>query len=547
MEEKNVVKEVSGFAAPHPRDEILLVDDDEVLRESLRVMLERMGFVTHCAATAKEALEHIEHIDLAVAVIDLVLDEGDGMEVFRRLKRVQPEAECVILTGHASTDSAIEAVNMGAFSYIEKPCGIENIVVAVRMAAERKRSRTLLREANRKLEQTIEQLRERQAEEIRRERLHALAQMAGGIVHDFNNMLQEIIGRTELMLSRGESFLGDGRAVAADIKAINAVAKKAAEVVSRLHRFYIGQQSNAKEEGTPGVDVAEAIRESVEATRHKWHTQALQRGVTIDLQTDVAEDLPPTRGTPAEVSEVITNLILNAADAMEEDGRITVRARKEGDFVRIEVEDTGKGMSEEVRRRCIEPFFTTKGQFGSGLGLAVVLGIVNEYGGTMEVQSAEGRGTLVTIKLPICNSAEVEKANARAPSAAKKENLTVLLVEDEEPVRNVIKLYLEHMGHDVVEAENGQEALKVLKDHRNVDLVMTDMAMPGMDGAQLALEAKRLSDVPVILITGFGTIMETVRMKPEGIDAVLTKPVTLHDVERTIGELMKQGGNEDAG
>jgi CheY-like chemotaxis protein len=234
--------------------------------------------------------------------------------------------------------------------------------------------------------------------------------------------------------------------------------------------------------------------------------------------------LPPVAGNDADLREILVNLLFNAVDAMTQDGTITVRTRPAGEFCVLEVQDEGTGMSEEVRQRCLEPFFTTKGEKGTGLGLAMVYGVVQRHGGTIDVRSAVGEGTTFIIQLPV--SKAVAQPQVAAPAAPPRGPLRVLVVEDDPMVREVTAAYLRADGHTVSLADGGEEALRQLEAEA-FDLVVTDRAMPGMSGDQLALAIKeRFPGLPVILLSGFGDLMRAAGETPAGVDAVLGKPIT---------------------
>ncbi|HET7767368.1 MAG TPA: ATP-binding protein, partial [Chloroflexota bacterium] len=358
-----------------------------------------------------------------------------------------------------------------------------------------------------------------QQQTVRQERLRALGHMASGVAHDLNNALAPVVGFTELLLATPE-MLDDKETLKRYLELIYAGGQDAARVVYRLREFY-RQRGEAEPFGP--VDLNEAVRQAIALSEPKWRSEALAAGKMLTVLGDL-KPVPPVAGNDADLREVLVNLLFNAVDAMEQDGTITVRTRPAGQFCLLEVQDEGTGMSEEVRQRCLEPFFTTKGDKGTGLGLAMVYGVVQRHGGTIDVRSAVGEGTTFTIQLPV--SAAVAQPQMAAPAAPQRAPLRVLVVEDDPMVREVTAAYLHADGHSVALAANGDEALRQLDDGA-FDLVVTDRAMPGMSGDRLARAVKERSPgLPVILLSGFGDLMRAAGETPSGVDAVLGKPVT---------------------
>ena len=251
-------------------------------------------------------------------------------------------------------------------------------------------------------------------------------------------------------------------------------------------------------------------------------------GVQIEVETDLLP-VPRVSGNAAELREALTNLIFNAVDAMPEGGKITVSAEEEGGGVRITVRDSGVGMSDDERERCLEPFFTTKGERGTGLGLAVVYGIIQRHEGRIEIESEKGVGTAFSLWLP---QAPWEQPAVRPVVGRLDRTLRVLVVDDQEVICELISEYLYEDGHSTAMAFNGLQALEVFAGD-SFDLVITDQSMPGMNGVQLAKALKAFSpQLPVILLTGFGEEMQAQGNHPEDVDVVIGKPVSSTELRR---------------
>jgi len=251
-----------------------------------------------------------------------------------------------------------------------------------------------LQEANQRLSEAVEELNQVQEQVIQRERLNALGRMASGIAHDFNNALMPILGFSDMLLVNPGSLANTDEAVGM-IRDIRDAALDARSVVQRLREFY---RPADRKEMAP-LDVNAVLNRVVDLTRPKWKEEMSARGVHIEVCTELGA-VPLIEGSETQLRQAVTNLVLNAVDAMPRGGAITISSRVEGRWVLVEVVDTGVGMSAEVKRRCLEPFFTTKGPEGSGLGLSMVFGIVSRHGGSLEVQSELGKGARVTLRFP---------------------------------------------------------------------------------------------------------------------------------------------------
>jgi CheY-like chemotaxis protein/anti-sigma regulatory factor (Ser/Thr protein kinase) len=284
----------------------------------------------------------------------------------------------------------------------------------------------------------------------------------------------------------------------------------------------------------PAIELNTVVSQSISLTEPRWRRQTQANGITIEVKSKL-QPIPPVAGDESALREVLTNLIFNAVDAMPNGGSITLETVVENDQAIIRVRDTGAGMSEEVRQRCLEPFFSTKGEQGTGLGLAMVYGIVERHRGKLEIESAPGKGTTFVIRLPLAERTETKVV---APCEGKTEQpLNVLVVDDEARVREVISAYLRAEGHAVTTASSGREGIDRFR-AEPFDMVVTDRAMPEMSGDQMASLVKQLRpEIPIVLLTGFGALIEVTGSQPKDVDVVLSKPVTLSALRKTIDAL----------
>ena len=362
--------------------------------------------------------------------------------------------------------------------------------------------------------------------QTQRHRLETLGRMTMGIVHDFNNLLSGILGYTELLktFAVGEAL---AETYAEHLGTIEKAALDGAALVRKIQQ-YIRQEKQTLFEP---LDLPSLLQDCILFTRPYWYNEPRRQGIDIQLELDLCE-VPAVMGSAAELREVFVNLILNAVQAMPEGGSLTLSTNHSDDGVQVRVADTGLGMSETVRKRIFEPLFTTKGEHGSGMGLAVSYGIVQEHEGVIDVASKLGAGTTFTLTFPPARQTKPtpDEETAELPSVSAR----ILLVDDEPMVRAVLTKLLTLRGHTVWAAESGPEAL-VLTESRPFDLVIIDQAMPEMNGRELAhLLHRRFPTLPIVLLTG-----DTEVGKPdEAINVILSKPFQIKEVEATIQQLI---------
>lgn len=404
----------------------------------------------------------------------------------------------------------------------------ESMVCFVVDLTQMKAVQANLENAKSQLEIAINQLRLTQDAVIAKERLHALGQMATGIAHDFNNNLSPIIGLSELILTR-PSLMDDPEKVLRFVRTIHQAGRDAARVVSRLRDFY---RPDSDVNQTEVVSLKQVVELAIDLTRPRWGDQAMAEDTKYRIATFV-KDISVS-GQASELREMLVNLIFNALDAMPDGGELGVTVDHDAGrpgMVSLEVSDTGIGMSDEVRKRCLEPFFTTKGASGTGLGLATSYGIVKRHQGEIQIESELGKGTRVIVRLPVIRT---RGALPTLTEVVHAPAMRILVVDDEEMVRNVIGEYLRADGHEV-DLADGAIAGRSKIEAETYDLIITDRAMPDMSGDRLALEAKRIAPlVPILMLSGFGEFMNATGERPEGVDAVVAKPITIDDLRDAI-------------
>jgi signal transduction histidine kinase len=374
-------------------------------------------------------------------------------------------------------------------------------------------------------QQALAELERTQERLVQSHTLHALGEMAGGTAHHLNNLLTVALGHLQLMRRRSGP---EGLPRAVDL--IEGALTDAASVVRRMQRF--ARTAPAEEESEP-VDLAQIAREARELTETPCVDAFQARGIPILVRVD-AQSVPLVRGSAAALRETVTNLILNALDAMPRGGVITLRTFEAARGVSLSVTDTGVGMSAEVKRRALEPFFTTKGPKGTGLGLSAAYGLMRRLGGELDLESTEGSGTTVTLRLPPLERKRPAEGASRGGSERAAGATQVLVVDDDDRVRTILCELLETDGHAVVQARSGPEALSVLERGAAVDLVLTDHGMPGMTGLELTQAIKaRWPQLRVGLVTGWGESLD-LPVNSVRPDFTLAKPVDLPTLRAAV-------------
>jgi nitrogen-specific signal transduction histidine kinase/ActR/RegA family two-component response regulator len=385
---------------------------------------------------------------------------------------------------------------------------------------------------------------------MQQERLRALGEMASGIAHDINNAISPVALYTESLLEQEPNLSAKTRDY---LITIQHAAEDVANTVSRMREFYRHREPQAA--FTP-LSLGKLVDQVVDLTRARWSNIPQQRGVVIELRKDLAIDLPKFMGAESEIREALTNLIFNAVDAMPDGGTLTLRTVHacpgpgNGDAsgierVAVEVVDSGIGMDEATRERCIEPFYTTKGERGTGLGMAMVYGTAQRHGAELEVESEVGRGTTVRLLFEVAQPDEnVVGPAVEARRPAKR--LRLLVVDDDPLLIKSLRDILKSDGHDVTVANGGGEGIEkfrsVCTSERPFAAVITDLGMPNVDGRKVAEAVKSMSSTPVIMLTGWGQRLVAEGDIPPHVDRVLNKPPRLQDLRNALAALCTDAG-----
>jgi signal transduction histidine kinase len=504
---------------------LLMVEDSAADAERVVRELRRAGYAATCerVQTAPALQAALQQGPWDLVISDYVLPSFSAPAALSLVQGSAPDLPFIVVSGAIGEETAVQIMRAGARDYITKDdlTRLGPAIVRELREAETRRER----------KQLEEQYRQAQ-------RLEAVGRLAGGVAHDFNNLLTVIASRSQFLLQRLEP--GDPSRREATL--ILDAAMKAAQLTRQLLVFSRGQLLQ-----TMPLDLNTIVAEMEPMLRRVI-------GEQIALHTALAPALGRVMADQGHIEQVVMNLVVNARDAMREGGRLVIetsnveldeaycRSRvgaRPGPHVRLSVSDTGVGMDAEVQAHLFEPFFTTKESGGTGLGLAVVYGIVKQCGGCTSVSSEPAHGTAFTIHFPRVDTAAAPPEPPKPFTAALGGSETILLVEDEAEVRAVVGEILRAYGYTVLEARDGREALGLAGGHRGaIHLVMTDIVMPEMGGLELV---RRLTperpDVKVLYVSGYSDDSITDYAALGG--AFLEKPFTAPVLARKVREVLR--------
>ncbi len=500
-------------------------------------------------ATAKGARFHLESVDrlakgierlgaagIDVVLLDLSLPDSDGLDTFLRVQSRTLAVPIVILTSLDDEETALRAVREGAQDYISKNGLVSELLVcSISYAIERKRFENQLRDATEK----------KRAEEALRNCEEAIGRLAGGVAHDFNNILTVI--QTSTFFAKNS--VAPDHPLQTNLREIEMAGKRAGDLTRQLLAFARRQVIAPR-----NVDLNELILELEKTLRRLI-------GEDVELMTVTAPDLGLVRVDPGQMEQVLINLSVNARDAMPQGGRLIIETSRVslsaeearryslptfGDYVLLTVRDNGCGMSAEVKARVFEPFFTTKelGK-GTGLGLATCYGIVAQSGGQITAESEPGLGATFQIYLPRFEGAAEGLPRANGNGVLPRGSETVLLVEDEAAVRNLVARLLRESGYTVLEAANGYEALRTakLRSETPIRLLVSDVVMPEIGGIQTADQLRAvMPEVRVLFMSGYTDSAVIYYTERNEGTAFLQKPFTPEALAHKVREVLDDGG-----
>lgn len=515
-----------------PTIRILLVDDDEDDYLITQDLLEDIGndrFVLEWVSTYEQATNIIAQSRHDLYLVDYRLGPHSGLELLRWAMAGGCKSPVILLTGQGDHRVDLEAMEAGAADYLVKgQINSQILERAIRYAVERRRAQ----DDRLKLETELRQA----------QKMEAIGHMAGGIAHDFNNVLTAILSYASL----ARRNVDPDHPVYGKLVGIEESSQRAANLTHQLLAFARRQVVAPRT-----LNLNEVVLNLDKLLRRLINAD-------IELVTLPGQGLNYVKVDPGQMEQVLVNLVVNARDAMPEGGKLTIRTANKmlspeyaqkhvdvtpGPYVSLSVSDTGMGITDEVRARIFDPFFTTKepGK-GTGLGLATCYGIVRQNGGHIQVDSEPNKGTTFHIYLPcVAEGSDVPEVREQTLTLPKGEE-TILLVEDEPVVRQIVTELLEQQGYTVITAVNGEDALRFIEQEDRlptIDLLLTDIVMPRLTGTALADKVKsRYPQINIVFMSGYADESLSKQDTLESGTAFIQKPFTLEVLARKIRQVL---------
>ncbi len=529
-----IKNEIIGYIIVGMKNLTMLLQDEDAIKEMadhLSVALNNSRMFILVEKAKREWEDSMDAIDDMIALVDI-----DTMTIKRANKKVIDTIGDI--KGKKLAD--IWKDNDVLYESIER---IRNGEKNVEVDIEDKRKNKIYRinaypvKGKNKIESAVIIIRditddkEKEEMAIQAEKIRVLGEMAAGVAHNFNNILAAILGRTQLLLNQEKDDKKKKW-----LQVIEKMSLDGAAMVKRIQDFTRVRQGVRFED----VNIVDVVKESLEIARPYWEDVAHKNGIKIEIEEFYESENIFVAGQSSELKEVFANIIINAVDAMPEGGKIRVSVNKKSKDVLVSIKDTGIGMDEHVLKNIFNPFFTTKGTKGNGLGLSVAYGIITRHNGTIDVFSKKGKGSEFVITLPM---KEFEKVRKEKEEYEERKfdikDIGVLLIDDEEELRDILKDIIEEMGFkNVIAVSSGEEGIDVLSKN-NIGIVCTDLGMPGMNGWDVSEKAKEINpDIKVILLTGWGAQIEREEMEKHRVDGILSKPFTIKDFEKVLKEVV---------
>lgn len=468
--------------------------------------------IVHSLRDARKVLKGATP-DLVIA--GFILPDGNGID-FLPANKEDMSFPVVIMANHADEQLAVEVMKAGASDYIVKststfaamPRICERALREWRCAVDRKRMEERL---------------------LQSEKLRAIGIMSAGIAHDFNNILAIIDGNIQLSLQnydRREKLMEQ-------LKVVRKVAKDGAEIVRRMAEFTREKDGHARLET---VNIINLIKQAIKFTTPRWKDMAQSNGITYNFNTDCLKSVSIIQGNPSGLREIFVNLINNSLDAMYDGGTLSFKSWEGDETIFVRISDTGTGISDDVKARIYDPFFTTKGTKGSGLGMSVVNSIVKRHNGKIEVQNNVGKGCTFILSFPASQQAMSPVTVLKPVQHKKGMGRRVLVVDDQVEICRFMENMLTKNGYSVKTVDSGAGAIELLKS-TSFDLVLSDLCMPEVSGIEvLDYIEKHGNGTKTGLITGWSEQHKTITNKEIKADFIINKPI---DFSLLSGQIQK--------
>ena len=529
--------EQASALAEGDRARVLLVDDDERNLLAVANVLDDLGEVV-LARSGEEALRHLLKGEFAVILLDVYMPGMDGYETAQIIRsREQTKGIPIVFLSAVNKEAEhlLRGYSMGAVDYVFKP--VDPVVLRSKVTVF-----VDLFEKTKEVERKAAEQRSLENQLVQAQKMDAIGKLTGGIAHDFNNLLAAVIGGLGLLEKKAKLAEEEARILGMTKRA----AEQGSELVRRLLAF--ARRQTLEPRPVEILQLQEAVSDLL------THTL----GGLVQIEWKIAKDVPEAFADQAQLELALVNLIINARDAMPDGGTVAIsidvsnnakdkrQGLAAGDYVRLRVSDSGSGIAPENLEKVLEPFFTTKdvGK-GSGLGLPMVYGFAKQSNGAFYLESQLGRGTVAELWIPCApetaRSSKAEKRPEEPASHKVTRALQILLVDDHPEVRLTTAAMLEELGHTVIEAANGKEALAALNNGGAAcDLLISDYAMPHISGTEFLRQAREICpDVPALIITGYAEA-DAVRDRPESVE-ILLKPFTSIALEKAVARICGTG------
>lgn len=519
-----------------PNAKLLTIDDEPSLRRSIKLFFEDSGFTVFEAADGPSGIQMARKQRPHIVLVDLRMPEMNGLEVIRILSKECPEVPIIVVSGTGVLEDALEAIRAGASDYITKPI---NDMQILEHTVHRALEKAALLQENRMYQEDLEQLvKERTNELIHSQKMEAMGTLAGGIAHDFNNILTGILGYNELAQMCCSNPTHQGY-----LKEVEKAGNRAKDLVQQILTF-----SRKRKKSCRHIQVSLILKDALKLLRASMPS-------SIEIKQEIISGAK-ILADPSQIQQIIINLCTNGFQAMEEKGGILSVSLKEqltaesqdssdGDlppvtYLVLTVSDTGQGMDNKTTERIFEPYFTTKGTgSGTGLGLAVVHGIVGSCNGDIVVQSSLGQGTTFRVFLPISDRNILATLPPRPKEIALAGKERVLFVDDEPGITELAELVFTQFGYQINSFSDPEEALASFHEHPDdYDILISDMTMPKMSGDKLVAAIKKIRPaIPVFICSGYAEAAIKEKTSITGVSKYINKPLVMTHLLAQVRQL----------